>query len=65
MAKPILEWEDIDDFHQRAKVPGGWLVKVHESVFHLTDMQQGEGWDWRVSMTFLPDPTHSWGEDND
>ncbi|MEJ1422234.1 MAG: hypothetical protein Q2484_17080 [Candidatus Sedimenticola sp. (ex Thyasira tokunagai)] len=55
-----FEFEDIDNYHQRAKVPGGWLVKAVENVFHLTDYQQGDGWDWRVSMAFVPDPDHIW-----
>ena len=55
-----MEWEEIDSYHRRAKVHGGWLVKAYEDVFHLADLQKGDGWDWRVSMTFVPDPDHKW-----
>ncbi len=56
-----FEFEDIDNYHRRAKVPGGWLVKVSEPVVH-DSRQQGmvSGWDWRVAMTFIPDPKHEW-----
>lgn len=58
-----MKWEEIDNNHQRAKVFGGWLVKTFEDVYHGrgrfgNDMQ--EGWDWRVAMTFVPDPNHEW-----
>lgn len=55
-----LEWERIDNNTQRAKVIGGWLVKTHESVYHLTDTNSGDGWDWRVSMCFVPDEGYKW-----
>jgi len=56
-----FEFENIDDFHDRAKVPGGWLVKAYEDVVHDTDSSgKVGGWDWRVAMAFVPDPDHSW-----
>lgn len=57
-----FEFTDIDNYHQRAKVIGGWLVKTHESVYHLgTSVSAGgDGWDLRVAMTFVPDPDHKW-----
>jgi len=63
--KVNLDWEDIDDFHQRAKVPGGWLVKVHQDVYVSLheDMRPTDGYAWQTSMTFVPDLTHSWGEE--
>lgn len=56
-----MEWEQIDNFHQRAKVHGGWLVKAYECVVHFT-VQQGlvDNYDFRVSMTFVPDVSHMW-----
>lgn len=58
-----FEFENIDAYHQRAKVHGGWLVKAVEDVYH----DQGNygngmqnGWDWRVAMTFVPDANHEW-----
>lgn len=55
-----MDWEQIDECHERAKVFGGWLVKASEPVYHMTDSQSGDGWDWRVSMTFVPDPDYKW-----
>jgi len=65
MKDDLLVWEEIDGYHRRAKVPGGWLVKNFEDVYHLHNesSQGGQGWDWRVSMCFLPDPNHQWGND--
>ena len=34
----------------RAQVPGGWLVLAATTI----------GADYPVSITFYPDPTHSW-----
>ncbi len=58
----VMHWEDIDDWHQRAKVFGGWIVKTHESVYHTENGVSGggEGWDWRVSTCFVPDPEYKW-----
>jgi hypothetical protein len=58
-----IKWEDIDPFLQRAKIPGGWLVKAFEDVMrYRSDGGQGmvAGWDWRIAMCFVPDPTHEW-----
>lgn len=47
-------WEilaDEEDFGTwRRKVPGGWLVRTCESVYH------GGG----EALTFLPDPNYEW-----
>ncbi len=60
-----LEWEIIDGYHQRLKVPGGWILKATEDVIH----DQGEygqgmvgGWDFRIAICFVPDTDHKWGE---
>jgi len=59
-----MEWEAIDDYHSRAKVFGGWLVKTFENVVHADPFNQGQGmvdgWDLRVAMAFVPDPKHEW-----
>ena len=56
-----MKFEQIDDNHQRAKVFGGWLVKAYENVMHnMVDQELNDGWDWRVAMTFVPDPKHQW-----
>lgn len=58
-----MEWEQIDNSHQRAKVHGGWLVKAFESVTHnlcVDGRGMEDGWDWRVAMCFVPDPNHEW-----
>lgn len=60
MAEP-LSWENIDNYHQRAKVFGGWLVKAIEDVVHDTS-QRGmvSGHDFRIAMCFIPDSRHEW-----
>ncbi|MCP3681824.1 MAG: hypothetical protein GY861_03965 [bacterium] len=57
-----MQWEEIETNLERAKVPGGWLVRTYTDVFHLDNGMSsgGEGWDWRVAMTFVPDANHEW-----
>ena len=57
-----FKFEQIDDYHQRAKVQGGWLVKAFEDVAHLEDGYRPSitGFDYRAAMAFVPDPEHSW-----
>ena len=44
----------------RAKVPGGWLVATsNDAVVTIHDIVQ-EGYQWRTSITFMPDPKHEW-----
>lgn len=52
------KWEQIDNYHSRAKVIGGWLVKAYENVLSAPDGQSG--YEWRVAMTFVPDEGHRW-----
>jgi len=58
-----LTWEQIDNYHQRAKIFGGWLVKAYEDVVH-NQIHEGygmqSGFDLRVAMCFVPDPQHLW-----
>lgn len=56
-----MKWEEIDPYHQRAKIHGGWLVKVITDVIHNTEYHgMASGWDWRESICFVPDPKHEW-----
>lgn len=60
-----MEWEQIDNWHQRAKVYGGWLVKAYEDVSHFNaDEYVEKGHDFRVAMTFVPDPYYLWKIEN-
>lgn len=61
-ADSILDWEDIDDYHKRAKIFGGWLIKAFEDrhVSLHEDMQPQQGYEWQVSMCFVSDPDHKW-----
>lgn len=55
-----LDFEDIGSNYgdvSRAKVPGGWLVLMSYDVHHTDG---GTGWDWRPTLTFIPDPNHEW-----
>lgn len=63
--KVELNWEDIDQTHERAKVFGGWIVKssVDVLVSMHEDMQPTNGYEWRESMVFVPDPNHEWGKE--
>jgi hypothetical protein len=65
----MLNWEGIKHDHgftmQRTPIPGGWLVAVVSDV--MTPINTGynmpeprEGYEWRTSITFVPDPNHEW-----
>ena len=56
-ANPVLEWQDIGSPKRygitemyRAKVPGGWLVRLSCKTNTTTS----------EAMTFFPDATHAW-----
>lgn len=58
-----LNWEEIDSDRgslYRARVMGGWLVMAENDVVHHTDNGFENGWDWRNSVTFVPDPIGLW-----
>lgn len=61
-----MEWEKIKDPHGdrlfRAKVPGGWLVKVVDEVYtrRFPDEEAVIGCEWSTSITFIPDAGYSW-----
>jgi hypothetical protein len=40
----LLTWQDIDPYHKRAAVPGGWLVKTYEDVMTPRDTYCGMLW---------------------
>lgn len=62
----IPKWETVPsdgENLERLKVHGGWLVKTYSDVMHRNDDygdRMQSGWDWRVAMTFVPDPNHEW-----
>jgi len=61
-------WEEMPNYHyattyRRTKIFGGWLVESCSDVYHVGDPnygQTGSGYDWRTSVTFVPDPAHEW-----
>jgi hypothetical protein len=57
-----MEWEQIDEYHKRARIAGGWLVKAYEAIWEY-NAPRGEYQDignFRVSMCFVPDENHEW-----
>jgi hypothetical protein len=64
--KPLVNWYTIEHsgtgHMARAMVPGGWLVRISEDVY-VNNKGYGypnTGYEWRTSITFVPDPTHEW-----
>ena len=55
-----LVWEQIDNYHQRAKVFGGWLVKAYEDKVHYAESIRRTGDDLSIAMAFVPDSNHEW-----
>lgn len=54
-------WEKIGGEIYRSKTPTGWLVREQCDVFHPDGFNGNSiGWDWRVALTFVPDPEHVW-----
>lgn len=49
-----MEWEQIDNYHNRAKIRGGWLVKAYEPTAASLERMT------LVAMCFVPDPMHAW-----
>ena len=66
----MLTWEEIkqDDqaiYMKRMKIVGGWIVQA--TMDALTPQYHGynipvqeSGYQWRTSITFVPDPNHEW-----
>jgi hypothetical protein len=56
-----FKWQDIEGNKlQRAKVFGGWLIKTTEPVCHAGIVSTEYGFDYRVSICFMPDKKHEW-----
>jgi len=63
-----LQWEEIEHnngfYLRRSKIHGGWLVTAISDV--MTVLPDGNGirndqaYEWRTSITFVPDPNHEW-----
>lgn len=65
-----LQWEDIGQapcqagLLQRARVPGGWLVRETLEVAHnLPEQGYVSGWEWRTALAYIPDPDGRWGRE--
>ena len=58
----MLTWEDIDPYHKRAAIPGGWLVKAYEDIYESfhEDSPVDRGYNWRITTCFVPDINHEW-----
>lgn len=58
----IHEWENIEtdsiDSTMRLLIYGGWLVKT-KCTFRIQD-KDGWHYDYRHSLTFVPDLNHDW-----
>jgi hypothetical protein len=66
-----MEWTQIDVTNdistERAKVPGGWLVRLVHDTPILRSMQHGDvqvnsGYGYLAGggLAFVPDPNHEW-----
>lgn len=51
-----MEFELIDDYRARAKIPGGWLV---ETILKGLDAQQNHA-PIAIASCFVPDAKHEW-----
>ncbi len=60
-----MRWDFIENDLERAAIFGGWLVRSSSPVTHDTDNGMQDGWDWRVAITFVPDPVHQWALNNE
>lgn len=59
----MLEWEQVTDDGTtwRLRVPGGWVVRYSDDVIHDHPVQgMIGGWDWRSSLTYVPDWSWEW-----
>ena len=56
-----FEWHHIDKNTARAWVAGGWIVRYDNDVMsNVPDQGMMDGYEWRSSMVFVPDPEHKW-----
>lgn len=66
----MLKWEPIISDNQsvfisRAKILSGWLVTATTDVRSAVNTGYNQpdyttGYEWRASITFVPDPKHEW-----
>lgn len=65
-----MNWEKVEHGHgnqiARAAIYGGWLVLSQDNVNSVLPSKYGngikndQGWEWRTSICFVPDPEHKW-----
>lgn len=59
-----LKWEKVEDGIARTRTPTGWLVReVSEVCNDLSENGLGRletGYEWRTTLTFVPDPDGIW-----
>lgn len=62
--EPVPTTPNIHGEMRRAKVPGGWLVVIEYDATSLqqagSDLTPRQGYEFRSTMCFYPDPTHAW-----
>ena len=59
--KMKFEWEQLDEWTNRAKVHGGWIVQSFTPVAHANKQTYiGEKKDYRIATVFVPDTNHDW-----
>ena len=62
--KEPLEWEVIDSYHTRARVFGGWIIKVYEHREHSSCIDGYWAFEqaqvMQMSIAFVPDLKNEW-----
>lgn len=67
----MIIWEELETtnagYMSRTRVPGGWLVRLTMDVrspiysgYVTPPYEHQEGYEWRSSICFYPDPEHKW-----
>ena len=55
----MMIWEDIGSNLKRSRIPNGWIMEVHNSVYN----KYHDKWEEVVvGGYFVPDPDHLWIE---
>lgn len=60
------KWEKVQiggEAITRLRTPTGWLIREYAEVAHIGQDQHKyitTGYDWRIAMTFVPDPDGAW-----
>lgn len=65
MPDTTVVWESLskDGSLARSRTPTGWLVRECLEVAHVGHDKNEyitTGYDWRVALTFVPDPDGTW-----